>query len=66
MMTSGVRDGIRHPGGLDVHGFSVFPGREDVTHTAFVAMQTIEYLRGRAATGPLFLGLSGMYSSHSP
>lgn len=44
-----------------------FAGRDDMSHTAFVAEQTIEYLR-RASQAPAcpFLCIAGFYSPHSP
>jgi arylsulfatase A-like enzyme len=41
-----------------------FRGRDDVTHTAFVASRTRDYLR-RARSQP-FLCIAGFYSPHSP
>ncbi len=40
--------------------------REDLTHTAFVAEQTIEFLRRHAGGGQPFLCIAGIYSPHSP
>jgi arylsulfatase A-like enzyme len=40
-----------------------FRGRDDVTHTAFVASRTLDFLRRQE--GP-FLCVSGFYSPHSP
>lgn len=64
--TMGVCDGIRHPAEREERRPVVFPGRDDVTHTAFVATRTIEYLRARAHDERPFLCLSGIYSPHSP
>ena len=40
--------------------------REDVTHTAFVAEQSIEFMRQGARSGQPFLCIAGIYSPHSP
>ena len=60
----GGRDGIEHPV-LPAPCTKAFPGRSDVTHSAFVAEQTIEYLGARRAGEP-FLCIAGFYSPHEP
>ncbi len=64
--TMGVQDDIQHPA-------ERFPKRpvaarcgEDMTHTAFVAEQSIEFMRQQAQTGQPFLCIAGIYSPHSP
>ncbi len=61
--TMGLRDGIKHPDVREPRT-SPFASRSDLTHTAFVAEQTIEYVR-RHREGP-FLCVAGFYSPHSP
>lgn len=60
----GVRDGIRHPAERFERRALAFPGRSDLTHAAFVAEQTIEFLRGHRERP--FLCIAGFYSPHSP
>ena len=64
--TMGVQDGIDHP----AERFPKHPlparCRDDMTHTAFVAQQTIEFMRQQAQTGQPFLCIAGIYSPHSP
>ena len=64
--TMGVQDGIDHP----AERFPMRPlparCRDDMTHTAFVAEQTIEFMRQQARTGQPFLCIAGIYSPHSP
>ena len=59
----GIQDRIKHPE-LREPRTSAFPARADLTHTAFVAEQTIEYIRKHAG-GP-FMCIAGFYSPHSP
>jgi arylsulfatase A-like enzyme len=59
-----VEDGILHPEERETRGARAFPGRSDVTHTAFVAEQTMEWLRHNRERP--FLCISGFYSPHSP
>ncbi len=58
-----VPDAIHH-GNRERMAAQPFGGPSDLTHTAFVGEQTIEYLRQRSAT-PFFC-FSGFYSPHSP
>ncbi len=60
----GVRDGIEHPDERFPKEAVAFRGRSDVSHTAFVATQTIEYM-DQHQDRP-FLCISGFYSPHSP
>ena len=59
----GIQDGIKHPE-LREPRTSAFPARADLTHTAFVAEQTVEFIR-RHVAGP-FMCIAGFYSPHSP
>ncbi len=64
--TMGVQDGIDHP----AERFPKRPlparCRDDMTHTAFVAEQTIEFMRQQAQSRQHFLCIAGIYSPHSP
>ncbi|MDE0464067.1 MAG: sulfatase-like hydrolase/transferase, partial [Caldilineaceae bacterium] len=64
--TMGIEDGIEHP----AERFPIEPlasrCRDDMTHTAFVAEQSIEFMRHQARTGQPFLCIAGIYSPHSP
>jgi len=61
----GVRDGIRHPPERFPIRAIPFAARSDLTHSAFVAEQTMEFLRGRRDGRPFFC-IAGFYSPHSP
>jgi len=66
--TMRIEDRVRHPqagGRFDFKGATPFPGDADVTHSAFVATQTIEFLRRQRKEQP-FLCIAGFYSPHSP
>ena len=62
----GVQDHIQHP----AERFPLRPVpsrcRDDMTHTAFVAEQSLEFMRQQAQTGQPFLCIAGIYSPHSP
>ena len=64
--TMKIEDGIEHP----PERFPIKPlasrCRDDMTHTAFVAEQSIEFMRHQARTGQPFLCIAGIYSPHSP
>jgi arylsulfatase A-like enzyme len=60
----GWDDGVVHPPERFVREARAFRGRSDVTHAAFVADQTMEYLRQHR--GEPFLCLAGFYGPHSP
>ncbi len=60
----GVRDGIRHPAERFEKRAVAFGSRSELTHTAFVAEQTIEFIQ-RHRHRP-FLCIAGFYSPHSP
>ncbi|MBI2302070.1 MAG: sulfatase-like hydrolase/transferase [Armatimonadetes bacterium] len=59
----GCSDGLTHPPRTDREPIA-FPGPDDLTHTAFVGRQSLEYLRQHRGE-PFFL-FSGFYSPHSP
>jgi len=60
----GINDDIVHPTDRQPNRAIAFPGRPDVTHSAFVAEQTMAYLE-RPHDTPFFL-FSGFYSPHMP
>jgi arylsulfatase A-like enzyme len=60
----GIDDRIQHPSERFPKRAIPFPGRTDLTHSAFVAEQTIAFLQGHADAP--FLCISGFYSPHSP
>ncbi len=59
----GAQPGIVHPERQRPCGVP-FPADDGLTHTAFVADQTIEFIR-RHRSGP-FMAIGGFYSPHSP
>lgn len=63
-MCIGKKDHIKHPERKVVGGFP-FNSRSDLSHTAFVGEQTIEYINSHAGGTPFFC-FSGFYSPHSP
>jgi arylsulfatase A-like enzyme len=66
--TMGVRDSVKHPtaeGRFDFKGAIPFPGDEGVTHTAFVAERTIDFLARQSGERP-FLGIAGFFAPHAP
>lgn len=40
--------------------------RDDVTHTAFVATRTIDFIRDQQRSGQPFMAIAGFYSPHDP
>ena len=70
----GIKDRVHHPlqaddqdvGRFDFKGAIPFPGRDDVTHSAFVAEQTMIYLRQQGTQSVPFLCIAGFYSPHAP
>ncbi|MEM7131643.1 MAG: sulfatase-like hydrolase/transferase [Chloroflexota bacterium] len=68
-----VEDTVIHPtvnqtengGRFDFKGAIPFPGDDDVTYSAFVAEQTLNYLEHRPTNQP-FLCIASFYSPHSP
>ena len=64
--TLGVEDTVPHPhrwARQDYRDTVAFPAADDVTHSAFVAEQTINFLQQQR--GP-FLCISGFFSPHAP
>jgi len=61
-----VQDTVVHPEERFPKHPIPFPGRDDLTHTAFVASRTIDYLHQRSASNDPFLCIAGIYSPHSP
>ncbi|MDP6779587.1 MAG: sulfatase-like hydrolase/transferase [Candidatus Latescibacteria bacterium] len=59
----GAQPGIAHPD-RERQGAVPFPADDGLTHTAFVANQTIEFIR-RHRDRP-FMAIGGFYSPHSP
>ena len=59
-----IDDGIRHPAERFPKKAIPFASRSDLTHTAFVAEQTMAYVE-RMGAAPFFC-ISGFYSPHSP
>lgn len=64
--TVGVRDGIAHPAERFPKRPVAFRGRSDLTHSAFVAEQTMAFVRARSREGRPWLCIAGFYSPHSP
>ncbi len=66
--TMGIDDGVLHRGDpegrFDFDGGIPFAADDSLTHSAFVAEQTIEFIR-RWANQP-FLCIAGFYSPHAP
>ncbi len=60
----GWRDEIRHPEERFPHRPLAFRGPDDLSHTAFVAEQSLAFLR--AQRDRPFLCIAGFYSPHSP
>ncbi len=63
-----IKDHVKHRVDgprFDFGGAVPFPGDDDVTHSAFVAEQTIEFLTQQSDAQP-FLCIAGFYSPHSP
>jgi len=61
----GIKDPVKHPPERCPKAAVEFPGRSDVTHSAFVAEQTIEFIRNHRDKTPFFC-MAGFYSPHSP
>ncbi len=65
----GIEDRVHHPGEgerFDFKGPVPFPGDDSVTHSAFVADRTVEFLRSRRHGQAPFLCIAGFYSPHAP
>lgn len=61
-----IHDGIEHPVVRQPQACRPAACRDEVTHTAFVATRTIDYLRQRRPGGDPFLCIAGFYNPHSP
>jgi arylsulfatase A-like enzyme len=59
-----------HPSGPgprdDFSGARPFPAPDDLTHSAFVAQRTIDFLNTRTTDAAPFLCIAGFYSPHAP
>lgn len=64
--TMKVDDGVVHPQERFPKKPLPFQADEELTFTAFVAEQSIEFMRQQAQTGQPFLCIAGIYSPHSP
>jgi arylsulfatase A-like enzyme len=67
--TMGIEDRIPHPGPGgrdDFDGIHVFPADDDLTHSAFVAEQTVDYLRQSAQSARPFFCIAGFFAPHPP
>ena len=66
----GISDPIPHPAfgeaRNDFERVIPFPGAEAVTHSAFVAARTLEFLDQQAGAGNPFFCIAGFYSPHAP
>ncbi len=62
----GIKDGISHPDERFPKHPIAFLGKDDYTHTAWVASRSIQYMREREREGRPFLCVAGIYSPHSP
>jgi arylsulfatase A-like enzyme len=62
--TMGINDGIHHPEQRFPKEATAFAGRSNLTHSAFVAEQTMAYFRSHRHA-PFFC-IAGFYSPHSP
>ncbi|MFC5451592.1 sulfatase family protein [Paenibacillus aestuarii] len=60
----GIQDRVIHPDERFPKRAIPFPGPDDLTHTAFVAEQTMEFISQNM--GQSWLCISGFYSPHSP
>ncbi len=66
--TMGIEETVQHPTSSersDFRGAIPFPADDHLTHSAFVAEQTIEFLRDQDGQQP-FLCIAGFYSPHAP
>jgi arylsulfatase A-like enzyme len=59
-----VKDTVKHPEERFPKAALPFRGSDDVTHTAFVAEQTMEFIEQRQSQS--WLCVAGFYSPHSP
>jgi arylsulfatase A-like enzyme len=61
-----VKDTVHHPEERFPKHPIAFPGKDEFTHTAWVADRSIQYIRELAQSGSPFLCVAGIYSPHSP
>jgi arylsulfatase A-like enzyme len=64
MKTMRINDGIKHPEERFPKKAVPFPGDSEMTHTAFVAEQTLQFMEQNC--GKSWLCVAGFYSPHSP
>ena len=62
----GVKDGVYHPDERFPKHPIPFRGKDEYTHTAWVASRSIQYMSERASESRPFLCIAGIYSPHSP
>lgn len=64
----GLADAVPHPEASREARIEAvpFPGRDDCTHTAFVATRTRDFLEQRGRDGAPFFCIAGIYSPHAP
>lgn len=66
----GIDDGITHPGGdaarFDFKGAIPFAGRSDVTHSAFVSIQTCAFLEQQTPASAPFVCVASFFAPHAP
>jgi len=60
----GIKDNVKHPEERFLKKAVRFRGRSDMTHTAFVANRTMQYIKQNRDSN--FLCIAGFYSPHSP
>ncbi|MBT5831698.1 MAG: sulfatase-like hydrolase/transferase [Candidatus Latescibacteria bacterium] len=61
-----VNDTVHHPEERFPKRPIEFPGKDEFTHTAWVADRSIQYMKERAQSGSPFMCIAGIYSPHSP
>lgn len=61
-----VKDTVHHPEERFPKRPIPFPGKDEYTHTAWVANRSIQYMKERAQSGIPFMCIAGIYSPHSP
>lgn len=61
-----VNDTVHHPEERFPKRPIPFPGKDEFTHTAWVADRSIQYMKEQAQAGSAFMCIAGIYSPHSP
>jgi len=61
-----VNDTVHHPEERFPKCPIPFPGKDEFTHTAWVADRSIQYMKEQAQSGGPFMCVAGIYSPHSP